>query len=466
MKNSFRFLNIKNIIGIIFVLLGLCFNKKVLEIFFSPYAIIELNNRLPVFFVSLFFVLIGIGIIVLRKEQFSFSNIKDSYKYVAVTLFSAFLLFVASNVLVQAFYVVKDIYNYKSQIFLAYRKPLDSLYPGLNRKEIKELLYETWSRPYLYEPYTQFKERPFMGKYITVSEGGFRFSANQEPWPPSPDNVNVFFFGGSTAFGYGVRDEESISSYLQQILNSKFKNKKICLYNFGRGNYFSSQEKILFEKLLTYGFIPDIAVFMDGLNDFYYNDDEPLFTEKFEEFVAGKGTFLSGLPIIKIIKSRSDGYERFHRKEIKEQSYDDKELIASVVERYLKNKKAIETISKAFNVEPFFVWQPVPTYKYDLKYHVFAGKGFGRFMYSQYGYSFMEEFRKKNNLGKNFLWLADIQENIRKPLYIDIDHYSPEMSNIIANKISEFLLANAKVLKGGGHEQTIDTQRVLGLLKE
>ena len=29
--------------------------------------------------------------------------------------------------------------------------------------------------PHVYEPYTQFKERPYRGKYVNVDENGFRF---------------------------------------------------------------------------------------------------------------------------------------------------------------------------------------------------------------------------------------------------------------------------------------------------
>ena len=107
----------------------------------------------------------------------------------------------------------------------------------------------------------------------------------------------------------------------------------------------------------------------------------------------------------------------------------------------MRNKKAIDTISASFNVKSFFVWQPVPTYKYDLKHHIFAGKGFGRFMYSRYGYAYMEGFVKNNDIGNNFLWLANIQEDLKKPLYIDIDHYSPWFSILIAERISDFLLS-------------------------
>lgn len=448
MKNNTKLLNIKNLMGLFFLLLGFCFNKMLLGNFISPYAIIEVNSRIPLWFVSLFFISFGLGLIFFNKNSFSQKKIDKAYKYVAVTLFSTILLFILTNIFIYSCFIVRDTIAYKNQIFLSYGQPLEPLYPSLSKREINELLYETWSRPYVYEPYTQFKERPFKGKYINVSSDGFRLVKNQGPWPPNPKNLNIFLFGGSTTFGYGVKDEESVPSNIQDLLSEKT-NKQVCVYNFGRGNYFSSQERILYEKLLALGYVPDIAVFIDGLNDFYYNNDEPLFTEQFRNFVNGKSNFLLNLPLLKLTELFKDVNKtsvRFNRQEVQEKNYNDKELIKTVIDRYTRNKKAIDTISSSFNVKTFFIWQPVPTYKYDLNHHIFAGKGFGRFMYSKYGYTYMEEFIKKNDIGENFLWLADMQEELKKPLYIDIDHYSPWMSKEIAMKISDFLISKLKII--------------------
>ena len=129
------------------------------------------------------------------------------------------------------------------------------------------LLKETWSRPFMYEPFTQFKERPYRGNYVNIDNNGFRYTKNQGPWPPQSQNINIFLFGGSTTFGYGVSDNQTIASYLQQYLNEKL-GRNVRVYNFGRGFYYLSQERVLYEQLLTSGFVPDIAIFIDGLNDF------------------------------------------------------------------------------------------------------------------------------------------------------------------------------------------------------
>ena len=70
-------------------------------------------------------------------------------------------------------------------------------------------------------------------KYINVDENGFRMTKNQGPWLPSPKYFNVFLFGGSTTFGYGIPDHQTIASYLQEFLSIVPLGKEARVYNFG-----------------------------------------------------------------------------------------------------------------------------------------------------------------------------------------------------------------------------------------
>ena len=79
----------------------------------------------------------------------------------------------------------------------------------------------------------------------------------------------IFFYGGETTFGYNVTDEQTFASFFKDILNIKFPNKNYCVFNFGRGNYFSTQENILFQQhVLKKKFKPgDFVFFIDGANE-------------------------------------------------------------------------------------------------------------------------------------------------------------------------------------------------------
>jgi len=53
----------------------------------------------------------------------------------------------------------------------------------------------------------------------------------------------------------------------------------VVVYNFGRAGYYSTQERILFEYFVAKGVKPDVAIFLDGLNDFFEKEkDEPDFS--------------------------------------------------------------------------------------------------------------------------------------------------------------------------------------------
>src|SRR5262245_56086849 len=209
----------------------------------------------------------------------------QAYKVLALHLLNTLLFLTVVNVGLWGVFKIRDGFSPSNPIFNINRdysnlslSDLKKVYPDLSKEAIDKLLKETWSRPFVYETFTQFKESPYRGDYVNVDENGFRIGKNQGPWPPSPGNLNIFLFGGSTTFGYGVPDHQTIASYLQQFLSDKL-GREVRVYNFGRGFYYSTQERILLEKLLSSGFHPDLAVFIDGYNDFMYRfGDEPLFT--------------------------------------------------------------------------------------------------------------------------------------------------------------------------------------------
>ena len=86
------------------------------------------------------------------------------------------------------------------------------------------------------------------------------------------------------------------------------------------------------------------------------------------------------------------------------------------------------------------MWQPTPTYKYDLQYHRFAADGFGVHNRARYGYATFANMIRDRPLEGNFLWLADIQERSRESLYIDLIHYSPEFLKKLATQIDRRLM--------------------------
>lgn len=378
-------------------------------------------------------------------------KLSDAYNTTALLFFNIFVLFLVLNFFFFAFYKVKDHFFKANPIIKKYGLSfLKHIYPQYNEEELHHLLNEVWSIHQDYEAFTQFKESVSKGTYVNVDENGFRMTKNQGPWPPNINDFTIFLFGGSTTFCYGLPDDQTTASFLQIFLSEKAKTS-IRVYNFGRGFYYSTQERILFEKLLLAGFIPDMAIFIDGLNDFYFHDDRPANTNRLERYMKKprvQQMMIDKMPLTRALREVRDYIKNsLVRNKVREKKtasnvaiYNDKKLIQKVISRYFKNKKMVEATAGVYGVKTFFVWQPVPLYKYDLKYHLFAHGDFGAHTYTKYGYIFLAEQLHDINPGDNFLWCADIHEDLREPLYVDKLHYGAKLTKMLAGVIAGRLL--------------------------
>jgi hypothetical protein len=332
------------------------------------------------------------------------------------------------------------------------------VYPDLDLVAIHELLNETWSRPRVFEAYTQFKEAPFRGKFVNVSAAGFRLSKNQGAWPPPVDSYNIFVFGGSTTFSYGLPDNETVVSYLQESLARRIP-RHVNVYNFGIGAYQSTQERILFQELLVRGTSPDMAMFIDGLNDFEFRDG-PVNVEGLRRVfqLSNSASWVDDLSLYsahwpmtrlaRVVRERLSRPRQWGDTE-------HKDLIDSVVRRYIANRKEIQATARDFGVQSVFVWQPISYYKYDRRYHLDPSRDPLRNRYAEAGYERMRQIVGSVDQGPNFLWCADIQEGLTEPLYVDDVHYTAAMSHRLAEHIAGLLaerdlLPTATVTRGKG----------------
>jgi hypothetical protein len=369
--------------------------------------------------------------------------LKRWYVVLAVGFFNAILLLLVINL---ALYAVLKLRHPPPKAAVTFTEhfnsdKLQAAYPGWSEPDVRALLKETprEDREFEYEPWTGFRERTFQGRFVNIDPAGFRVSKNQVPWPPRPGATNVFVFGGSTAFGWYLPDDETIPSYMQEC------RPQAAVYNFARPAYFSSQELALFQKLLRDGHVPQVAVFVDGLNDFILSDGQPKFTTDLREFMDGKvgSNPLADLPMVRAARWME---ERLQKPEASEQAgskpnYDDPAVLNAVVERWLANKKLIEATAAAYGVRAVFVWQPIPLYKYDLRYHFFLhdDQAFGGFVRAEHGYPLVASLQAQGKLGPDVLWLADMQQDKRENLYVDSVHYTAAFSKEIAGRICEFL---------------------------
>lgn len=80
----------------------------------------------------------------------------------------------------------------------------------------------------------------------------------------SPE-LTVWLFGGSTIYGIGQRDGHTIASDL--VREARRNGRSIEVVNFGVAGYVNWQETRVFADALRAGGRPDVALFVDGVND-------------------------------------------------------------------------------------------------------------------------------------------------------------------------------------------------------
>lgn len=312
-----------------------------------------------------------------------------------------------------------------------------------------------------YEPLTEFRHRPFASRYVNISEYGFRKVGDQGSWPPDPANHNIFVFGGSTMFNWGP-DETSIASRMQELLGAR-NGKPVKVYNFGRGAYYSAQELVLFLQLLERGHRPDEAVFFHGLNDFVRYDGFTVTTWLYREALRGDiasnrehnralgegrirwfrlSMFMTSLPLCTVIQGlvRKLGVAET-LSEVPRYTrgvpLSDKEIRA-VVDRLLGVHRQIIAVAGAYGIRPWIVLQPHPAYGYDLSCHEALDPSGGLVGNERAGQGYpvlREAMGQESFYGGNLIDLSEIQQGVRKGLYLDEVHYTAEFSREIARRI-------------------------------
>jgi hypothetical protein len=285
---------------------------------------------------------------------------------------------------------------------------------------------------------------------VNVSPAGYRLVRRQGPWPPRPDPFNVFVFGGSTTFGMGVADAETIPSLLADRLDEGC-GLPVQVYNFGRPGYLSRQEAILFEQLLLAGRIPNLAVFIDGLNEFFIWP-RPLAADQMRAALAGwshapaprRLEWLDGLPLGRLARALR---ARVHPEQPQALALAREALPAEqALAEWQASARLAEAVARAYGVRALFVWQPVPAYKYDTSHHLFLDdSSVARWTLPRLrrGYELLDALRQQRDPVDHFLWLADIQQERSENLYVSEFHYRPPLAEAIASRIAQALREKA-----------------------
>tara|TARA_B100001123_G_C15200607_1_gene983200 strand:- start:110 stop:1228 length:1119 start_codon:yes stop_codon:yes gene_type:complete len=332
---------------------------------------------------------------------------------------------------IRAKYKFKDFEPYDEIV----RKALN-----LNKQDALTLFLETHvtTRKYEYAPFLGHAENQgYNNKFVNVNP-----ELGRKTISPTECKKNIFLYGGSTTFGAGVTDSQTIGSYLGQMLINDKKN--ICVKNYGRRSYFSFQETILFQKHILNEKIRsnDIIIFLDGINE--YGNRKPRNTAILNQLYSisnqrywdtqniGFLIFLDSLTINQFFK-------RIKQKYTREVIYEPKNNYSK---DYFKNIKVIleknivfrNSICKNYELNCYNFLQPFATIHgmYFEKQILGVNKNFvgdkDQINLLKKRWDVLKEVKGITNI-------SDALKNSKKLGYVDRVHYSPYANKMIAEKI-------------------------------
>src|SRR5579862_7291068 len=310
-------------------------------------------------------------------------------------------------------------------------------------------------KPTVYVPFRIWSVTNWHGRYIN-NDSGVRgvwrrtvHSANCDP----AHRVTLWTFGGSTMYGTAVPDWATIPSYLARELNAGSQNC-VVVSNFGVEGYVTDQELILLGELLKAGGHPDVVIFYDGVND------------------SSLAWAPSGSPnahfLFSTVKGRVEG-SLSSRLDILQKSYAVRlirELLArahpagsvaaliskqqpnivATLSNYEANLSVAHALSDAYKFKLYCFWQPMLVYGHKplvpFEQQLADRDASGTSMESAWFLTMIGVYREAERhaaSGGSFVFLGDVFNSTREPIYVDEAHLGPRGNEMIAQAITSFM---------------------------
>lgn len=306
-----------------------------------------------------------------------------------------------------------------------------------NRDYAKEIFKDYNSVQHLYEPFVGWKTRPYKGSTTNINQEGIRKTVSVSQ---SSDTVQktVRFFGGSTLWGEGSDDSNTIPSLFQK-LNTAYK-----VYNHGQLAYNSRQNLDALISLYEEGKNSDIVIFYDGVNDASFlcpSDVEvpghrlvPMFRKKLytsyfnmAKEAIGKIFFENLILLSKKLNpaERDDMYNCIRSPQKAE----------AIADFMLTNWEIAHDIVNSRGGQFYAILQPAAYVGNPRTDHLELGPVLGE------NFNAVYKLLYKKIQEKEYSWVFDLSRSFDGDDYIFIDfcHVSPQGNQIMANEINKKL---------------------------
>ncbi|HVH28482.1 MAG TPA: SGNH/GDSL hydrolase family protein [Vicinamibacterales bacterium] len=228
------------------------------------------------------------------------------------------------------------------------------------------------SRRQAYRPYVLWRRHAFSGKTINVDAEGVRLTPGAVCGPSS---FRVFVLGGSTVWGTGSADWNTLPAHLQTELQ-RVSARPVCVVNFGESAYVSTQSVLQLLLQLQAGNVPDLVISYEGYNDAFsaYQSGRAGVHENLAQLVATfegtnrveqsaigrlmRSTYSYSLIADLLLRVTHPPEEEPKLLTYRTMGVDETALAASVVQTYQENYNLVAGLAQKYGFEFRFFWPP------------------------------------------------------------------------------------------------------------
>lgn len=313
--------------------------------------------------------------------------------------------------------------------------------PPFNDKRFELPNYKniSWAKKHFFEfskiktkyyDHIVWRRNDFNGETITI-KNGYRMNNTNENFKLNKD---IWIFGGSTTWGTGSDDKNTIPSLIEKLTN-------ISTLNLGETGYSTTQElNLLLRELVKHK--PKIIIFYDGVNDTgkcmknlnYFSTGQEAVLQSALSGSYSKKLIIAPLKILERVK------EFTQKNQNTKASYDCNTNISKtekIAKTFVNNWITVELIAKKNNIKFIPILQPT----------FFTSMSNKDYLSTNYElkeqYEIVYELIKKELSKKDFKYL-NLENSLNKleNYFIDFNHLSPNGNIRIAREIvtSDFFL--------------------------
>lgn len=316
--------------------------------------------------------------------------------------------------------------------------------PYLAEEYFKEL---TDAKARVWASYTQSQQTDYAGKFINVHEGTRRTWHSEAIKDDKRTRLKIFFFGGSTLWGLGSRDDFTIPSLVAKMLAENGISADVT--NYAVIGDVTTQSLIRLVLELRKRNVPDLVVFYGGSVEAFsacYEGEPgvPLGNSNLEKRSSKKeakariSIRLENFALIRLLTGKTQLAGCSKKLDV---------LSEGALDVYLGNVRFIEAISRSLSFKTLFYLEPQLSDKtHRTKYEEDQLlKSEKRLPGKNDLYSLMRRKlvkREDESLEQNvFHDLRSIFVDVASPIYMDGGHYGEDGNDRISRRITADILA-------------------------